>query len=152
MVEYTYQKSPVDLGLLTAQINASSSIGQDVSYINGVGEDSISIFFENELSEAEQTALAAIVTAHDASQGGQYQATHLKESYTKSKLMKEEWFETCDAQGVMSGLSKANEYTWSGNTLMSRLEKQYFTGGVVSEQHIYNYITVDGNRVERKVS
>ena len=152
MAEYTYQKTGVDSELLAIQINANIDISQNVLSIDTGSPDILIIRFSADLSESEQTVLAALVTAHDASQGGQYQAIHKKETITSGKLTKDEWFETCDSQGAMTGLAMSNDYTWSGSTLLSRTEKQYFKGGVVKNQHEYEYITVSGNRIERKVS
>jgi hypothetical protein len=151
MAEYQFSKSEIDTSLLMVQINASGAIGNSTTGCTWDPPDTLTVSFAGTLTQNQQDALAALVAAHDASAGGFYQAIHKRTTPVNGRITKEEWYESCTSQGVVSGKAKSIDYTYSGSRLMSSVGKIYFKGGAVASSQTTTYMTVDGNPVERKV-
>jgi len=149
MVEYIYQKV-ADLSLLTVEINNSHSISQEVGYMNLLEPDALSIFFENDLTQNEQTVLAGLVNAHDASKGGTYQENYHLSEYVSGKLTKETWYETDNGDGTYSNKARDIVYSWTTNYLTSYTESIYYKSGTLKEKEVYNYYTNGMTVIEKK--
>jgi hypothetical protein len=62
--KYSYVKTPVDIGRLNEEILAETGITKTLLYCNFNGPNKLDIFFDSDLSGAEQTLLDDIVTNH----------------------------------------------------------------------------------------
>jgi len=63
--KYSYTKTPIDLSRLILEISEESGITTTMLYCNFNGPGSLDIFFDSDISGAEQTLLDAIVENHD---------------------------------------------------------------------------------------
>lgn len=63
MAVYTFSKSPVNIDSLTLEVNGSSITSAEYQYAN-YKSPQLDIYFDNDLSGADQTTLANIVSAH----------------------------------------------------------------------------------------
>lgn len=134
MAQYDYTKESADLSLLTAEINADETIEQSVGHVNWDAPDSLSVFFDEALSGAEEDALDTVVADHDASGGGFYEELNHVEEKVPGRLLKETWCEEVDEDGSPSKVARTIEYTWDGWSLVSHVEKKYFKNGVVESE------------------
>lgn len=154
MSDYTYDKT-VDGTLLKIQISADEAIEKEMaSIVTQGGMTSVTISFDEELTESEESALDALVAAHDASDGGFYEANHVVCESIPGKLTSEKWYQDIDGNNVVSHLAKEVIHEWSGSKETRRTTKIYFKGGVVAEEHVLDllYDSSAKKSLEKKVS
>jgi hypothetical protein len=148
-VGYNFIKTNVSLNILKNEINDSSDILQDVLYINFCTPD-LSIFFDAELNNDEQTALQTIIDNHVGGNGQFYKDIHLVEEFSGGRKISQSWYETDNGDGTYSGLAKKIEYTWSGNKLLKEDEYIYCTNEAIWNKTTYEYYT-DGDKIIKKI-
>ena len=153
MASYPYTKALVDPALLAAQINADAGIPQDTTGVTWNSPDTLTVLFASVLDQSGQDALAAVVSAHDASQGSRYRANHYKRTPANGPIQKEEWYETIDAQaGTLSGLAKRITYTTVNGKITQYAVEVFFRGGTVASTETYKcWLDSGNNYIEEKV-
>ena len=64
---------------------------------------------------------------------------------------KEEWWDSCDTDGNLSGLVWRRTYTMSGSKIISYKNETFFKDGTVAFSEIFNCYTSGNNYIEKKV-
>lgn len=105
------------------------------------------------LSQADQDAIAAAVTAHTNTAWGQVSQNFLVKTFEDVVLVKEEWFATDNGNGTYSGKAREIVYTYStSGKLIQTVEKLFWSDGTVRDILTTNHFTnlTANTRIEKR--
>ena len=143
METYTDIKASCNQMQLLVEIEADESIDRSKIRILEQQDSSINIYAEPELTSAEETALATIVSNHVGATIGE--ENFLVKEYSNrngGNLLKETWYHTDNGDGTYSDIVSEKEYAYYGNTLIEHIEREYWINGVVRNEKKYRYYII----------
>jgi YD repeat-containing protein len=141
--------------LLQKQVNDDSAISVDCQHVTTNG-DVCSVVFASALSGPQETALDAVVAAHNPGNGILAAKNYFIRTFHASTTLPgvDTWYTTMDAQTyAYSNPAEQTTYTYDAqDQLLQRVLKAYTTDGVVWTEVKYLYFTDPdtGDRVMHK--
>lgn len=139
MIEYSYIHDNVNNSILHQQIEAKEFSQTLLGVTWNSGESELLIQFDDALTTEEKQILDYLI--RDNHPPRFLEENFVEKEYSQGKLSYEKWYETDNRDNTFSGLAKEINYTYQGNTLISRTEIIYRFGGIVDSSETYEYFT-----------